>query len=234
MTKTGLLDKYLEAREGMVRLLKERGISDERLLAAMLKVERHLFVPLPLRNHAYDDAALPIGEGQTISQPFTVAIMTEALCINELDKILEIGTGSGYQAALLAEMGARVFTIERISSLLKNARQVLESLNIRFVSKESDGTIGWSQFAPFDGIVVTAGAPEIPRALVEQLKVGGRLVVPVGSQSFQRMKVITKVSDENEFEILDKADFKFVPLIGREGWPEDSFPEGPSGLENDR
>lgn len=227
MTKTGLLDKYLAARDDMVRLLEERGISDERVLAAMLKVERHLFVPLPLRNHAYDDAALPIGEGQTISQPFTVAIMTESLCVRDLDKILEIGTGSGYQAAILAEMGARVFTIERIPSLLKNARQVLESLNLRFVSKESDGTIGWSQFAPFDGIVVTAGAPEIPKALVEQLKIGGRLVVPVGSHNFQQMKIITKINDNNEFEIVDKADFRFVPLIGREGWPED-----PSGREN--
>jgi len=223
MTKTGLLDKYLAAREDMVRLLKDRGISDERVLEAMLKVERHLFVPLPLRNHAYDDAALPIGEGQTISQPFTVAIMTDALCVKALDKILEIGTGSGYQAAILAEMGARVFTIERIPSLLRNARQVLESLNVRFVSKESDGTIGWSQFTPYDGIVVTAGAPEIPKALVEQLRIGGKLVVPVGSHSFQQMKIITKINDRNEFEVIDKADFKFVPLIGKEGWPEESM-----------
>jgi protein-L-isoaspartate(D-aspartate) O-methyltransferase len=229
MTKTGLLDKFLAAREDMVHLLKERGIADERVLTAMLKVERHLFVPLPLRNHAYDDAALPIGEGQTISQPFTVAIMTEALCVKQLDKILEIGTGSGYQAAILAEMGARIFTIERIPSLLRNARLVLESLNVRFVSKESDGTIGWSQFAPYDGIVVTAGAPEIPKALVEQLKVGGKLVVPVGSHSFQQMKIITKISDNNEVDVVEKADFKFVPLIGREGWSEDSF-----GRENEK
>jgi protein-L-isoaspartate(D-aspartate) O-methyltransferase len=226
MTKTGLLDKYLEAREDMVRLLKDRGISDQQVLSAMMEVERHLFVPLPLRNHAYDDAALPIGEGQTISQPYTVAIMTEALCINRFDKVLEIGTGSGYQTAILAAMGARVFTIERISSLLKNARQVLASLNVRFVSKESDGTIGWSQLAPFDGIVVTAGAPDIPKRLVEQLKVGRKLVVPVGSHSFQQMKVVTKINDNNEFEVVDKADFKFVPLIGKEGWPEDSLPEG--------
>jgi protein-L-isoaspartate(D-aspartate) O-methyltransferase len=229
MTKTGLLDKYKEARQDMVRLLRERGISDEHILSAMMNVERHLFVPLPLRNHAYDDAALPIGEGQTISQPFTVAIMTEALCVKNLDKVLEIGTGSGYQAAILAEIGARVFTIERIPSLLRNARQVLESLNVRFVSKESDGTIGWSQFAPFDGIVVTAGAPEIPKPLVRQLKVGGKLVVPVGSHSFQQMKVITKINDNDEFELEDKADFKFVPLIGKEGWPEESL-----GHEDDK
>jgi protein-L-isoaspartate(D-aspartate) O-methyltransferase len=234
MAKIGLLDKYFEARQDMVRLLKEREISDERVLMAMMNVERHLFVPLPLRNHAYDDAALPIGEGQTISQPFTVAMMTEALCVKNLDKILEIGTGSGYQSAILAEMGARVFTIERIPVLLRNARQVLESLSVRFVSKESDGTIGWRQFAPFDGIIVTAGAPEIPKALIEQLKVGGKLVVPVGSHSFQQMKIVTKTDEDNGFEIVEKADFKFVPLIGREGWPEDSFPQGTNGRDNDK
>ncbi len=220
MTKTGLLDKYLEAREDMVHLLKERRISDERVLAAMMKVERHLFVPVPLRNHAYDDAALPIGEGQTISQPFTVAIMTEALQTKEYDKVLEVGTGSGYQTAILATMGARVFTIERIQVLLKSARETLDQLGIRYVSKLSDGTIGWKEFSPFDEIIVTAGAPEIPMALVEQLKVGGQLVVPVGTHDFQQMKIVTKTDDNNDFEVVDKADFKFVPLIGREGWHE--------------
>ncbi len=222
MTKTRLLDKYADARNEMITLLRDRGILDERVLKAMSEVERHLFVPLPLRNHAYDDAALPIGEGQTISQPYTVAIMTEALRVKEFDKVLEIGTGSGYQAAVLAAMGVRVFTIERISSLLKSARQVLETLSIRFVSKASDGTIGWREFSPYDGILVTAGAPEIPKALVEQLKVGGRLVVPVGSHDFQQMKIVTKTNENNEYEVVDKADFKFVPLIGREGWHEDN------------
>jgi len=221
MTKFGLLDKYREAREEMVHLLRDRGISDERLLAAMMQVERHLFVPLPLRNHAYDDAALPIGEGQTISQPYTVALMTDALHIQDYDKILEIGTGSGYQAAILATMGARVFTIERIPELLKNARMILESLGLRFVSKTSDGTIGWSQFAPYDGIIVTAGAPEIPKPLIEQLKVNGRLIVPVGTHDYQHMKVVTKVNEKSEFQVEDKSDFKFVPLIGKEGWPEE-------------
>ncbi|MCL5267483.1 MAG: protein-L-isoaspartate(D-aspartate) O-methyltransferase [Bacteroidetes bacterium] len=221
MTKTGLLDKYAEARAEMVYLLRERGISDELVLKAMSEVERHLFVPLPLRNHAYDDAALPIGEGQTISQPYTVALMTEDLRVKELDKVLEIGTGSGYQTAILAAMGVRVFTIERLPALLKTARQVLESLNVRFVSKASDGTIGWREFSPYDGILVTAGAPEIPKPLVEQLKVGGKLVVPVGSQDFQQMKIVTKVDENNRCEIVDKADFKFVPLIGKEGWHED-------------
>ncbi len=221
MTKTRLLDKYTEARTDMITLLRDRGITDEEVLKAMGEVERHLFVPLPLRNHAYDDAALPIGEGQTISQPYTVALMTEELRVNKLDKVLEIGTGSGYQTAVLAAMGIRVFTIERLPALLKGARQVLESLNVRFVSKLSDGTIGWREFSPYDGILVTAGAPEIPKPLIEQLKVGGRLVVPVGSQDFQQMKVVTKIDEDNRFEVTDKADFKFVPLIGREGWHED-------------
>ena len=220
MVKSGLLDKYREAREEMVQLLVDRGISDKRVLSAMMQVERHLFIPIPLRNHAYDDAALPIGEGQTISQPFTVAFMTESLLVQDLDKVLEIGTGSGYQTAVLAAMGARVFTIERIPSLLMNARQVLDSMNVRYISKSSDGTIGWKEFAPFDGIVVTAGSPGIPKALVEQLKVGGRLVVPVGTQDFQQMKIVTKTSEENEYSVEEKSDFKFVPLIGRDGWPE--------------
>ncbi len=220
MARSGLLDKYREAREDMLRLLRDRGISDDRVLDAMMQVERHLFVPLPLRNHAYDDAALPIGEGQTISQPFTVAIMTEALHVSDGDKVLEIGTGSGYQAAVLSAMGARVFTIERIPSLLKTAKQALDAVGARYVSKSSDGTIGWREFAPFDGIIVTAGGPGIPKPLVEQLKTGGRLVVPVGTHDFQQLKIITKTSANNDYSVEDKSDFKFVPLIGRDGWPE--------------
>lgn len=220
MGKSGLLDKYREAREDMVRLLKDRGISDEAVLSAMSQVERHLFIPIPLRNHAYDDAALPIGEGQTISQPYTVAFMTEALKVSQGDTVLEIGTGSGYQTAILSAMGVRVFTIERISALLAAARRALDSLNVRYVSKVSDGTLGWKEFSPYDGIVVTAGGPGIPRPLVEQLKVGGRLVVPVGTYDFQQMKVVTKTNADNEYTVEDKSDFKFVPLIGRDGWPE--------------
>ncbi len=222
MTKSGLLDKYRESREDMVRLIRDRGISDERVLSAMLEVERHLFTPIPLRNHAYDDAALPIGEGQTISQPFTVAFMTEALNVEEGEKVLEIGTGSGYQTAVLCAMGARVFTIERIPSLLSAARQVLDRIGARYVSRSSDGTMGWREFSPYDAILVTAGGPGIPKPLVEQLKVGGRLVVPVGSYDFQQMKIVTKISELNEYSVEDKSDFKFVPLIGRDGWPDDN------------
>lgn len=220
MAKEKLLDKNREAREAMIDLLRERGIKDEKVLSAMMKVERHLFVPVPLRNHAYDDAALPIGDGQTISQPYTVALMTEALNVKEYDKVLEIGTGSGYQTAVLCAMGVRVFTIERIPSLLQNARKILDSLNMRYVSKVGDGTIGWREFAPFDGIVVTAGAPEIPMTLVEQLKVGARLVIPVGTYEIQQMKIVTKKSEAGEFEVENRYEFKFVPLIGREGWQE--------------
>ncbi len=220
MTKSGLLDKFREAREEMVQLLADRGISDERVLAAMLQVERHLFIPIPLRNHAYDDVALPIGEGQTISQPFTVAFMTEALHVQNLDKVLEIGTGSGYQTAILAAMGARVFTIERIPALLKSAKVVLDSMDVRYISKCSDGSIGWKESSPFDGIVVTAGSPAVPKSLVEQLRVGGKLVVPVGPQDFQQMNIITKTNEDNEYSVEEKSDFKFVPLIGRDGWPE--------------
>ncbi len=146
--------------------------------------------------------------------------MTEALRVSEESKILEIGTGSGYQAAVLSAMGARVFTIERIPSLLKTARTVLESVNARFVAKTSDGTVGWKEFSPFDGIVVTAGGPGIPKPLVEQLKVGGRLVVPVGSHEYQQLKIVTKTGANNDYSVEDKSDFKFVPLIGRDGWPE--------------
>lgn len=204
----------------MVRFLADRGIADEHVLDAMSSVERHLFIPIPLRNHAYDDAALPIGEGQTISQPFTVAFQTEALHVGEGDKVLEIGTGSGYQTAVLAAMGVRVFTIERIPDLLRNAKKVLDNMSVRYVAKASDGTVGWREFAPYDGIVVTAGGPGIPQSLVEQLKVGGRLVVPVGTHDFQQMKIVTKKNENNDFSVEDKADFKFVPLIGRDGWPE--------------
>lgn len=220
MGKEKLLDRNREAREAMIDLLRKRGIKDENVLSAMMKVERHLFVPLPLRDHAYDDVALPIGDGQTISQPYTVALMTEALNVKEDDKVLEIGTGSGYQTAILCAMGVRVFTIERILSLLQNARKILDSLGFRYVSKVGDGTIGWREFSPFDGILVTAGAPEIPMTLVEQLKVGARLVIPVGTYEIQQMKIVTKKSESGDFEVEDRYEFKFVPLIGREGWKE--------------
>jgi len=200
----------------MLGLLRDRGISDVRLQRAMLVVPRHLFVPEPFTSRSYEDSALPIGKGQTISQPYTVAFMTQALGIKEGDKILEVGTGSGYQAAILAEMGARVFTIERNLDLLASARKILEKLNYRIASKGGDGTVGWNEFAPFDGIIVTAGAPSIPQPLLHQLTQGGKLVIPVGDLEMQTLIVCIRQGER--FDRKEIEGFKFVPLIGKMGW----------------
>ena len=203
-------------RDEMIALIRDRGISDARLLRAMTEVERHLFVPEPFTGRAYDDSALPIGKAQTISQPYTVAFMTDALAVKEGDKILEVGTGSGYQAAILAEMGAHVFTIERDLELLKGARKIFDRLEYRIASKCGDGTVGWSEFAPFNGIIVTAGAPEVPRPLLDQLSDGGKVVIPVGDLDIQTLVVCTRHGDH--FERKEMEGFKFVPLIGKMGW----------------
>ena len=203
-------------REEMIALLRERGIYDERLIDAMRAVDREQFVQGLFVNRAYEDSALPIGSEQTISQPYTVAFMTQALEVNKGDKILEIGTGSGYQAAILAEMGARVFTIERHMKLLVEARKRLEKIGYEAVSKCGDGTIGWKEFAPFNGIVVTAGAPDVPQPLLDQLTEGGRLVIPIGDLDVQNLYIIKRVNDDFETKVVDG--FKFVPLIGKKGW----------------
>ncbi len=200
----------------MLALLRDRGITDVRLLKAMLTVSRHVFVPEPFTSRAYEDSALPIGKGQTISQPYTVAFMTQALGIREGDKILEVGTGSGYQAVILSEMGARVFTIERNLDLLASARKTFEKLNYRIASKGGDGTVGWNEFAPFDGIIVTAGAPSIPQPLLNQLTQGGKLVIPVGDLEMQTLIVCIRKGEQ--FERREIEGFKFVPLIGKMGW----------------
>lgn len=200
----------------MIALLKDRGISDERLLRAFARIERHQFVPEPFTSRAYEDSALPIGKGQTISQPYTVAFMTQALGVKPDDRILEVGTGSGYQAAILAEMGARVFTIERHMELLALARKILEKLNYRIASKAGDGTVGWSEFAPFNGIIVTAGAPEVPQPLLNQLADGANLVIPVGDMDVQALHVFTRRGES--FSRREVQGFKFVPLIGKMGW----------------
>lgn len=210
------MGRFEVERDEMIALIKDRGISDVRLLRAMAKVERHLFVPEPFTGRAYDDSALPIGKAQTISQPYTVAFMTQALGVKEGDKILEVGTGSGYQAAILAEMGVRVFTIERDMELLKGARKIFDRLEYRIASKCGDGTVGWSEFAPFDGIIVTAGAPEVPRPLLDQLNNGGKVVIPVGDLDIQTLVVCTRHG--NHFERKEMEGFKFVPLIGKMGW----------------
>jgi protein-L-isoaspartate(D-aspartate) O-methyltransferase len=208
--------RYDDDIQEMIALLKDRGITDARLLRAMATVKRHRFVPEPFTSRAYEDSALPIGKQQTISQPYTVAFMTQALGVKEGDKILEVGSGSGYQAAILAEMGAKVFTIERHMELLTAARKLFNALGYRIASKTGDGTVGWSEFAPFDGIIVTAGAPDIPEPLLNQLGDGGKLVIPVGDMETQNLLVVSHHGER--FERKEILGFKFVPLIGKMGW----------------
>ncbi|MEX0724390.1 MAG: protein-L-isoaspartate(D-aspartate) O-methyltransferase [Gracilimonas sp.] len=200
-----------------MELLKEKGIEDRRVLAAIGKIPRHKLIDTALHSKAYNDTALPIGMGQTISQPYTVAAQTELLAIEPGDKILEIGTGSGYQCMILCELGAEVYSVERHSELYHRAKEALREFGYNAMLKVGDGTLGWSTYAPYDGIVVTAGAPVVPDDLVQQLNIGGRLVIPVGDDEKQMMLRIRRVS-ENEYEREELADFKFVPLIGEKGW----------------
>lgn len=207
---------FKEERAAMVALLRRRGISDAALLRVMEELPRHMFVDDVFRARAYEDSALPIACQQTISQPYTVAFMTEQLAVRKGDRVLEIGTGSGYQACVLALLGARVFTIERHFDLLMTARTRFDQLGCNIASKVGDGTVGWSEFAPFRGIIVTAGAPDVPQSLLRQLDEGGRLVIPVGGEQTQTMRVITRRGAT--YEVRDADGFKFVPLIGKEGW----------------
>lgn len=200
----------------MIALLKDRGITDAKILSAMARVDRHLFVPEPFTRRSYEDSALPIGKGQTISQPYTVAFMTQALGVKPGDRILEIGTGSGYQAAILAELGARVFSIERNLELLAGARRLFDRLEYRIATKGGDGTVGWNEFAPFNSIIVTAGAPDVPQPLLNQLADGGKLVIPVGGLETQTLMICTRFGDR--FDRREVHGFKFVPLIGKMGW----------------
>jgi protein-L-isoaspartate(D-aspartate) O-methyltransferase len=202
----------------MVAALEHQGISNERVLEAMRKVPRHLFVPEPYRHVAYsEDVSINIGDGQTISQPRVVAAMTEAAGIGPDDRVLEIGTGSGYQAAVLAELARFVFSVERIPALAREAKTLLDRLGVENVSvKVMDGTLGWRASAPFDAIIVTAAAPEVPDPLIEQLVDGGRLVVPVGARETQVIRVVRRSGDCTETTELRGA--CFVPLIGRHGW----------------
>lgn len=210
---------YENERAQLIEILKKRGIRNKLVLDAFNKVERHKFVPEIMIPNSYKDVALPIGYGQTISQPYTVAFMTEALDPKPNQKILEIGTGSGFQAAILAGIGVRVFTIERNNDLYNNALNLFDNLNLRIAARCSDGTLGWSEFAPYDGIIVTAGGPSIPVNLKKQLAVGGKMIIPVGNKESQTLKIITKVA-EDDFLIKEVPYFAFVPLIGKEGWKE--------------
>ena len=210
---------YERERQELVDNLSEKGINDIYVLKAIGEVERQKFIPKAIRYHAYKDVALPIGHGQTISQPYTVAFMTQALNLKPSSKVLEIGTGSGYQAAILDKMGMKVFSIERNFDIYVKAQKLLENLGIRAHVKCGDGTIGWEEYAPYDGIIVTAGSPSIPVSLKKQLAVGGKLVIPVGNKNSQKLKIISKL-DNDEFQVLDVPEFSFVPLIGREGWSQ--------------
>lgn len=209
--------KFTFRRNKLVEKLRAKGINDESVLSAIDSIPRHIFIDTALENRAYEDSALPIGKGQTISQPYTVAAQTELLNIKPGDKILEIGTGSGYQAAILCEIGADVYSVERHEELYLKARDILKRLGYRARIKLGDGTLGWSAYAPYDGIVVTAAAPVVPEELIKQLKIEGRLVIPVGDQDKQMMTRITRIS-EDAYEEERFNQFKFVPLIGKKGW----------------
>lgn len=194
-----------------------RGIKDAKLIAAMKKIPRHLFVEEALHSQAYSDHPLPIGEKQTISQPYMVALMTEALLLNGKEKVLEIGTGSGYQTAILAELSEKVFSVERIRSLAIRARKLLYELGYFNVEiKIFDGTFGWMEESPFDAIMVTAGSPDIPQPLIDQLSIGGRLVIPVGEALVQDLFRVTKTEEGVKKE--DLGGCRFVKLIGKYGW----------------
>ena len=213
------VDKYREqgARKKLVVLLRERGISDERVLTAIGKVPRHFFFDETFWNQAYKDIAFPIGDGQTISQPYTVAYQTELLHIQKGDKVLEIGTGCGYQTCVLLELGAKVFSIERQENLFRRTIQVLPKMGYHPQFFLGDGSMGIAEQAPYDKIIVTAGAPLVPEILLKQLKLGGILVIPVGDANEQKMVTVLRVS-ETEFEKIVLDTFRFVPLLGDQAW----------------
>ncbi len=210
--------KFKRIREKMVSTqIEARGIHDHGVLEAMRKVPRHLFTGEALQDQAYGDFPLPIGEGQTISQPYIVAEMTQALELNKDDRVLEIGTGSGYQTAILAELAFRVYTIERVRGLFVRARKLLDQLGCHnVVAKCSDGTVGWPDESPFEAIIVTAGAPEVPEKLVQQLTIGGRLVIPVGNRFSQTLLKLRR--DEDGVHKTGLGGCRFVKLIGEHGW----------------
>ena len=210
--------RFARERERMVEeQVAARGVTDPRVLAAMRRVPRHLFVEQPLRDQAYGDHPLPIGEGQTISQPFIVAKMTELLALTGREKVLEIGTGCGYQAAVLAELAARVCTIERLPRLAARARETLELLGYTNVwVRTANGTLGWPDEAPFDRILVAAGGPTVPPPLFEQLAEGGRLVMPVGDASSQVLEIVEKVNGQRR--VTRDSGCVFVKLVGKYAW----------------
>ena len=213
-----MTDVYAPIRERMiVEQILPRGIDNEPTIKAMREVPRHLFVDDAMRGRAYGDYPLPIAAGQTISQPFIVAYMTQALSLTGTEKVLEIGTGSGYQAAVLSRICDKVYTVERIHSLLASARRTFDQLRYyNIVAKLDDGTLGWPENGPYDAIVVTAGGPMIPEPLIAQLANGGRLIMPVGDQNLQRLHLVTRRGQETALTVLESV--RFVNLIGEFGW----------------
>ncbi len=210
-------NEFRGARRHLVELLQEQGIRDLAVLHAIDEVPRHRFVPTGVRHRAYEDSPLPIGSGQTISQPMIHARYLELLHLTGQEKVLEIGTGSGYQTALLARMAAQVFSVERIGALLDRARDVLGEIGVRNVSfLLGDGTLGWRQYGPYDAILVSAAAPTVPSAYTEQLADGGRLLIPLGEREEQILNVITRRGDT--LEQVEAGAVRFVPLLGKESW----------------
>ena len=215
------MNQYQSKRQFMVDTqIIRRGIKDRRVINAMLKVPRHLFVDEALWPEAYEDHPLPIGEKQTISQPYIVALMSELLGLTGKEKVLEIGTGSGYQCAVLAELADQVFTIERIPSIAKRARKIFDQLKYtNVIIHIGDGTLGWKEHSPYDGIIVTAAAPGPPAALLEQLATEGRLVIPIGDEFTQDLIVFTR-EEKNNYTEENYGGCRFVKLIGEQGWRE--------------
>ncbi len=204
--------KHKGLRKLLIKELRDKGISNEKVLEAFMEIPRHFFLDLAFLEQAYSNKAFQIGSGQTISHPYTVAFQTSLLEINKNDKILEIGTGSGFQTSILCEMGAKVFSIERHKDLHQKAKKIIHHFNFTPRLSFGDGFAGWPAFAPFDSILVTCGAPFVPEELKKQLKIGGKLVIPLGEGSVQRMKRYIKIT-ETQFEEEDYGDFSFVPML---------------------
>lgn len=214
-----MIDNYRHKglRKQLILELKRKGIEDQAVLAAMEKVPRHFFFDAAFVEQAYTDKAFPIGEGQTISQPYTVAYQSSLLQIKKGDKVLEIGTGSGYQTCVLLELGAKVFTIERQPVLYEKAREILPEMGYKARFFLGDGSKGLNFHAPFDKILVTAGAPSVPETLLQQLKIGGLIIIPVGDEKSQKMLTVLKTG-ETTFETAELDTFRFVPLVGDKAW----------------
>jgi protein-L-isoaspartate(D-aspartate) O-methyltransferase len=215
-----MIDRYVAQRRQLIERLQDRGIRDLEVLRAFDTIARHDFLPESVRHRAYEDAPVPIGFGQTASQPSLQALYMQILEIGSKDKVLEIGTGSGFQTAVLAQLADRVYSVERIRDLATRAREALDALRISNVAiLVGDGTIGWSRYAPYDAILVAAGGPEIPQPLMDQLADGGRMLVPVGPRNVQRLVLVRRHGDR--FEQEEVLDCTFVPLLGRFGWADE-------------